>query len=126
MRNHSMLARRRLLALLAGAAALPARQDEKQRGQSGADKKARDLKLRMQYLTARAVAIREAVKSLEDRLREQGLPLDPEIAANRARMEIFMDEAEDALKAERWEDADKAMDRAEAAIEKLEAVFKGK
>jgi len=114
--TNGLLARRWFLALLACSSPILAQREEK----------ASDRKLRMQHLTARAVAMREAVRALQERLREQGHSLDPEIVANRARMEAFMDEAEETMKDRRWAEADKAMDRADAVIRKLEAVFHGK
>jgi len=126
MTNAQIVGRRTFLTLLACGTAGLAQQKDKPRDETVSKKNTREAKLRMQHLTARAVAMRGAVRSLEERLREQGLSLDPEIVANRTRMEIFMDEAEDAIKANRWDEASKAMERAESAIQKLEAVFKRK
>ena len=86
-------------------------------------KEARALKVDFQNLTARAVSMTNAVDAMDRRLRAQGLALRSDISAARTRMELTMDESEEALKAGRLKDARRAMKRADGAIEKLESAM---
>ncbi|MBI3471324.1 MAG: hypothetical protein HY013_08205 [Candidatus Solibacter usitatus] len=101
-----------LVSLLACAAAMGEQKSE-----------AREAKIRFQNLTARASAMLDSIRTLEDRLHQQGLSLRADTVASRTRMELFMDEAEEELKAGRLKEARKAMSRAEGAIAKLETAM---
>jgi hypothetical protein len=105
--------RRALIGLLALAPALAPAQTKEQR----------DLRIRFQNLAARAVAMNDSYKTMEERLRREGLTLRAETVAARARMEMFLDDAENALKEKRWKEARKAMERAGAAIARLETAL---
>ena len=74
-------------------------------------------------LAGRASAIKDSVDNLRNQQRSAGLSLRPDISASETRMEQFMNNADQALKAGDSRAASRNMDSAEKEIDKLEAFF---
>jgi len=98
----------------------PAQTVERQSTPLAAAPAMEDLEDRLGKLAARAVAVRNSLKSLEESQRRSGLNLRADMAAARTRMEPQMDRAESMLKQRDSAGAVRAMDAAEREAEKLE------
>jgi predicted nucleic acid-binding Zn-ribbon protein len=71
-------------------------------------------------LSARASAIRESLRTLEEEQKKQGLGLRGDISASWKRMEYHLDEADSALKREDVAAGKRNMKQAEREADKLE------
>jgi outer membrane murein-binding lipoprotein Lpp len=78
----------------------------------------RGAKRRFMFVSTRAIANFRAVDSIEQRLRDRGLVLHPQLIALRLRIEAALDETDAALKASDLAGAGEAMARAEALLDR--------
>ncbi len=77
----------------------------------------------MTNLAGRANAMKDSVDNLRNEQKSQGLSLRPDISASEMRMQQYMDNADQALKAGNSKAARRNMELAEKEIDKLEAFF---
>ncbi|MBI4479831.1 MAG: protein kinase [Acidobacteria bacterium] len=75
---------------------------------------------RMIQLAARAAAVARTVRNMEQQQARQGVGMRGDMAAARDSMEFLMAETKDAIEARDFDTANRNMDLAERAIEKLE------
>ena len=90
-----------------------------------ADPTEEELGARFDALANRANAALESLKQFEERLKNQGLSLRYDIVLSRVRLESSMDSAEKELREKHFEAVRRALDRAQGAVEKLEAFLRG-
>ncbi|MBS1835644.1 MAG: hypothetical protein JST65_23205 [Acidobacteria bacterium] len=83
-------------------------------------------KHRFDDVAARALAVFEMVNNLEARVRENGLTLHPDIRGRKLRVEMALDDAEAAIKENRWKEVRKSTERASAHLERLEKALTGR
>ena len=81
------------------------------------------LRVRFRHLVARAVAVKSVLKSVEDNLAQRGYTLHGELLAARARVEEFLDDAEQDLKDGKRVDLLDDLNHAEASITRLERMI---
>lgn len=89
------------------------------------DSEEEELGARFDALANRANAALESLKQFEERLKNQGLSLRYDIVLSRVRVESSMDSAEKELRGKHFEAVRRALDRAQAAVDKLEAFLRG-
>jgi hypothetical protein len=77
-------------------------------------------------LSARANAAIETAANIEARLKADGHALHPEIRSRKTRLEIALDDAEEALQENRLKDARKWLQRANGHLERLEKALTGR
>jgi hypothetical protein len=83
---------------------------------------AKERRLNVEYdnVAARASALLELVDHLDAGLRQQGLALNPEIAASRNGLTAAMTSASEALERRDWNELRKSLDRARGWIDRLQ------
>lgn len=85
-----------------------------------------ELKGEFNDLAARATAAFEVVHNLEARLKSEGLTVHPDIRGRKVRVEMALDDAEEAIREGRTGDARKWLKRADGHLDRLEKALKGK
>ncbi len=77
-----------------------------------------EAKHRLMLISTRAVANFRAADHIEQRLRDRGLVLHPELTALRLRIEAALDECDAAIKVSDAKAADESIDRAQAFLDR--------
>lgn len=81
---------------------------------------------RFNLMATRANTVRTGLKRLEESQARMGLGLRGDVTTAASRMEMFMDQAESALKGADVPGSKKAMDAAERELERVEKVLEGR
>jgi len=85
----------------------------------------RDMRHRLMLVSTRAIAYFHSADSIEQNLRAEGMVLHPQIVVLRVRAEAFLNEARAALDEGDPENAGKALDQAQACVDRLAARLGG-
>lgn len=85
----------------------------------------RDMRHRLVLIQSRAVAYFHSMDSIEERLRSEGMVLHPETVVLRVRLEAELGEARAALDEDDLAEAGRALDQAQALLDRLAAKLGG-
>lgn len=85
----------------------------------------RELRHRLGLVATRAIAYFRSADSIEENLKQQGAALHPEIVSLRLRLEAALDESEDAIDQCDAALARKALERAQALLDRFAAKLGG-
>lgn len=85
----------------------------------------RELRHRLGLVATRAIAYFRSADSIEENLKEQGAALHPEIVSLRLRLEAALDETDKVIDECHKAMADKALERAQALLDRFAAKLGG-